>query len=494
MEKTEVVFKSANKTQTCSSEPLDERLKSFSAGCLNAVDEDGSDRKGDSKTNHMPHDEKLLHEVVDVLLVSQAFSYGRYLLFSAADAPMNLQGLWADGPSSSWNGDYHLNINMQENYWAADAVGAGEGAKNVMQPLMTFISDLSKEGAVTAREVYGTKKGWVAHGFTDNRMRCGMIGEAQWSLCVTCGAWLALQAFDHLAFHFDRSLLISVVLPSLRGIAEFFLEYMYVDPITGESHTGPTTSPENSYSYKFEGNVSTVILLEQKNVQRLLILIRQNAEERVRGSIPKANVPSANQQSQQELMQHQQYLLKQSQEMQNLQVQLSIARMKLQQLQGEKVTFIAFSPALDISVLRQAANAFTLSVQWAAGDCGLGDDGEEKSEEVENQKKDKKEVDSQTAYRSKESDEKLAQIFTDAVTRMTGRGLPVNGINGRTLEYPAPLLSRNLNSGKLERGEVDMKNAKGIDALGKEKRIPHTSSNLFLLVASLFNDVNYFLD
>jgi hypothetical protein len=49
------------------------------------------------------------------------------------------------------------------------------------------------------------------------------LGEAQWSLCVTCGAWLALQGFEHISFHYNRSVLLSVVLPSLRGIAEFFL-------------------------------------------------------------------------------------------------------------------------------------------------------------------------------------------------------------------------------------------------------------------------------
>jgi hypothetical protein len=49
------------------------------------------------------------------------------------------------------------------------------------------------------------------------------LGEAQWSLCVTCGAWLALQGFEHISFHYNRSILLSVVLPSLRGIAEFFL-------------------------------------------------------------------------------------------------------------------------------------------------------------------------------------------------------------------------------------------------------------------------------
>ena len=37
--------------------------------------------------------------------------------------------------------------------------------------------DLSHAGAITAKGTYGVQKGWIAHGFTDNRMGCGMLGE-----------------------------------------------------------------------------------------------------------------------------------------------------------------------------------------------------------------------------------------------------------------------------------------------------------------------------
>lgn len=455
MERTEVVFKSANKTQTCASDPLGGRLKSFSAGCLNVGDVDSSDSNSGIEHDKRPPGGQELQEVVDVHLVSQAFSYGKYLLFSSAtEAPMNLQGLWADGPSSSWNGDYHLNINMQESYWAADAVGAGEGTREVMQPLMKFISDLSKAGAVTAKDVYGIEKGWVAHGFTDNRMHCGMIGEAQWSLCVTCGAWLALQAFDHLTFHFNRSLLLLVVLPSLRGIAEFFLEYMYIDPFTGQTHTGPTTSPENSYTYKIEDKISTHVLMEQKNIERLSTLIRLKAEEKVRRGISKTDTPlPLGQQPQQLLLKQQQKFIREQQEQQeqqNLQIQLNISREKLRQFEQENVAFIAFSPALDISVLRQAANAFTMATQWAARHDGQHDDG--------------------LTYKTRESDQKLALAFTTAITQMTGHALPVNGLTGRTLEYPAPLLSPFSGAEKSDIGEeykVAQKDAENMNISGK---------------------------
>ena len=37
--------------------------------------------------------------------------------------------------------------------------------------------DLSRSGARTAKNTYGVQLGWVAHGFTDNRLGCGMIGK-----------------------------------------------------------------------------------------------------------------------------------------------------------------------------------------------------------------------------------------------------------------------------------------------------------------------------
>ena len=39
--------------------------------------------------------------------------------------------------------------------------------------------DLGKTGAITAKRTYGVQEGWVAHGFTDNRMGCGMLGETR---------------------------------------------------------------------------------------------------------------------------------------------------------------------------------------------------------------------------------------------------------------------------------------------------------------------------
>ena len=54
--------------------------------------------------------------VADPRLLAQWFQFARYLLISSSrqgSQPANLQGIWADGLSAPWNGDYHLNINLQ---------------------------------------------------------------------------------------------------------------------------------------------------------------------------------------------------------------------------------------------------------------------------------------------------------------------------------------------------------------------------------------------
>lgn len=116
-------------------------------------------------------------------LVTSAFGFSKYLLVSSASRSVaNLQGLWADGPESAWNGDHHININQQMAYWPAHAMGLGA---TVAPSLTRFIEDLAREGTHTARQMYGCD-GWVSHGFTDNMLNGGVRAGLLWSLCVTC--------------------------------------------------------------------------------------------------------------------------------------------------------------------------------------------------------------------------------------------------------------------------------------------------------------------
>jgi hypothetical protein len=295
----------------------------------------------------------------DVELIQQFFQFSRYLILSAGShAPTNLQGLWADGPTSAWNGDYHLNINMEQNYWGANAAGIGE----VLPPLFNFVKNLAQEGELTARDLYKCQ-GWVAHGFTDNTMNGGLRGAPHWGLCVTCGAWLSLHLWEHLSYSDTKSGAYSaLLLDSLRifrGVAIFFQQYMIEDQF-GTKFTGPTTSPENSYHM-------THNKLVNKTVKDLAIPGK------------KAKVRTVEQLTKMESFHH-----------------------------------LTLSPAFDISILRQIANAFTILVAW-----GKAHVHSYTSEEYQN-------------------DYKLALQFSRAVQQMTGKGLPVVGKSGLIVEYPDP--------------------------------------------------------
>ena len=194
--------------------------------------------------------------VRDPGLFALAFKHARYLLWSSSrrdSLPANLQGVWADGLRAPWNGDYHLNINLQMTYWASSSANLGESA-SVLAP---FLKGLVETGEVTAKEWYGVQRGWVAHGYTDRWRDARALGENKWALCVTCGAWAALQLVDVSEHDPADATKLQDALVVLRGALEFFDGYAVdVDaskaselglPPRACKLTGPTTSPENSY-------------------------------------------------------------------------------------------------------------------------------------------------------------------------------------------------------------------------------------------------------
>jgi hypothetical protein len=62
--------------------------------------------------------------------------------------------------------------------------------------------DLSRSGARTAKNTYGVQSGWVAHGFTDNRLGCGMIGKVfDYAVCSVPYAVKHTLSFLSLPFY-----------------------------------------------------------------------------------------------------------------------------------------------------------------------------------------------------------------------------------------------------------------------------------------------------
>ena len=172
------------------------------------------------------------------------FHYGRYLLISSTREdllPPNLQGLWANTIQTPWNGDYHLNINVEMNHWPCEVCNLSE----LHLPLIHFAEGLMPSGSKTARDFYGAR-GWTAHvvcnpwGFT-------APGEhPSWGATNTGGAWLALPAWQHFEFTQDTTFLREAY-PLMKEAAQFFLDAMIEEPEHGWLVTAPTTSPENAF-------------------------------------------------------------------------------------------------------------------------------------------------------------------------------------------------------------------------------------------------------
>ena len=56
--------------------------------------------------------------------------------------PANLQGLWNNSNRPPWNCDYHLNINLQMNYWPAEVTNLPE----CHEPFLRFVDRLRAAG------------------------------------------------------------------------------------------------------------------------------------------------------------------------------------------------------------------------------------------------------------------------------------------------------------------------------------------------------------
>ena len=205
------------------------------------------------------------------------FHYGRYLLISSTREdllPPNLQGLWANTIQTPWNGDYHLNINVEMNHWPCEVCNLSE----LHLPLIHFAESLMPSGSKTSHDFYGAR-GWTAHvvcnpwGFT-------APGEhPSWGATNTGGAWLALHAWQHFEFTQDTAFL-QEAYPLMKEAARFFLDAMIEEPEHGWLVTAPTTSPENAFYLNDSTPVSVCMgsTMDVQIVSELYDAVCQSAE------------------------------------------------------------------------------------------------------------------------------------------------------------------------------------------------------------------------
>ena len=189
------------------------------------------------------------------------FNYGKYLMIEgsrdsdtskgiAMSQPLNLTGKWNPSLSPSWNGKYTININTEMNYWLAQPLNLAECER----PLLDVFADLAKSGSITAKEQYGISNSrgddsykpgdpWVMHHNFDLWRGTQPIDNATAGLWPTGGVWLLDHAWQYYLYNQDKSYL-EEFYPLMKGAADFFTQFLVLDPKTGYLVTAASCSPE----------------------------------------------------------------------------------------------------------------------------------------------------------------------------------------------------------------------------------------------------------
>jgi len=184
-------------------------------------------------------------------LIMLRWQFGRYLLVSSSRPgclPANLQGLWNHDLGPAWSCDYHTNINLQCNYWAAETVGLSDCHTALLDYMTEYLLESGKR---TAAEGYGTR-GCVVHHLSDIY---GFTTPADglWGIWPHGASWLSYHMWEHYLFTQDKDFLKNQGYEFLRQSAIFFLENLVEDD-QGYLVYGPSTSPENRYFINDENN------------------------------------------------------------------------------------------------------------------------------------------------------------------------------------------------------------------------------------------------
>ncbi len=202
--------------------------------------------KGSAST--LPTDKRLAafynNSAADNELPVLFYQFGRYLLISSTRPgllPPNLQGLWANQIHTPWNGDYHLDVNVQMNHWPVEVSNLPE----LNLPLADLVKGMVEPGKRTARAYYNAP-GWVAHvitniwGFTEP-------GEsASWGATKSGSGWLCNNLWEHYAFTNDKKYLADIY-PVIKESAVFYNSLLIKDDKTGWLVMSPSSSPENTF-------------------------------------------------------------------------------------------------------------------------------------------------------------------------------------------------------------------------------------------------------
>ncbi|HAR64668.1 MAG TPA: hypothetical protein DCR55_00415 [Lentisphaeria bacterium] len=178
-------------------------------------------------------------------LIETYFQFGRYLLIASSRPgclPANLQGLWNPHTSAPWGSDYHLNINIQMNYWPAETTHLGE----LHTPFFDLIRSYQSSGKEMARRL--GMKGWCMGHASDVWGSARLMGSNPcWAGSFFGGQWMTFHILEHYRFNQDTTVL-AENWDILTASVEFTESWLIPGP-DGTLMARPGASPENTFTY-----------------------------------------------------------------------------------------------------------------------------------------------------------------------------------------------------------------------------------------------------
>ncbi|MHC4250766.1 MAG: glycosyl hydrolase family 95 catalytic domain-containing protein [Planctomycetota bacterium] len=206
-------------------------------------------------------------------LIETYFQFGRYLLIACSRPgcfPASLQGVWAvneGGRRAPWGSDYHLNINIQMNYWLAETTNLSE----THVPLFDLIRYFQPNGREMASKL--GMKGWCMGHATDIWANAQIMArKAHWGGSFFGGQWMTFHILEHYRFNRDRDFL-EKNWDVLTASTEFVMSWLIPGPEEGMVMSRPSCSPENYFTYTMkDGKRARAALSTGNSFDQFMIL------------------------------------------------------------------------------------------------------------------------------------------------------------------------------------------------------------------------------
>lgn len=183
-------------------------------------------------------------------LECMVYQYGRYLTIASSRErdllPSNLQGIWNVSDKPAWSSDFHLNVNLQMNYWPTYAANLSECA----MPLIRYIDKLRTPGRLTAELYTGiASKGSEENGFLFHTQNTPFGWtcpgwDFSWGWSPAAVPWILHNVYEYYEYTCDKEMLKGTIYPMLKESCAYFTKLL-IDDGCGRLVTAPCFSPEH---------------------------------------------------------------------------------------------------------------------------------------------------------------------------------------------------------------------------------------------------------